>query len=128
MRHHFDVNSIIGIKFVGERKTTISWYDERKHKRFFGLFKDWVQPAGFYDNSEWEAVPYTKAELVDWGYKVYDTDERINDRVVHKSRVIVYLGHDLEVSKEFETVDEANEWIDLLVSTSGKTFEVVKYK
>jgi hypothetical protein len=70
---------------------------------------------------------YSAEKLINNGYKVYTTDERINNRVTEKPYVRVYLRHDQEVYRKFETDVEALSWIDELKATSGKTFEIITF-
>jgi hypothetical protein len=122
--YHFDVNSVIGIKFVKEEPCEwFIWKEEIVKKRLFGKLK--IYPAGFYDESSYREHIWTKEELLERGYKVYDWDERVNNRVCSKPYVVVYLGHKLEVNHTFESDEIASEWIKNLKLTSGKTFEII---
>jgi hypothetical protein len=129
IQEHFDVNEIIGIKFFPERDARYEWVEATKEKRiFFGLIKTRsATPAGFLDTGSWDGAIYTEEKLIGYGYKVYTTDERINNRVTEKPYVRVYLSHELETHKKFETNEEALAWIDELKATSGKTFEIVTF-
>ena len=128
IKETFDINEIIGIKLTEESvNVNYEWVDAVPEKRiFFGLIKTQsAAPAGFLDLNSWRGEIYTEKELVDHGYKVYTTDERISSRVCRKPHVKVYLSHDLTVEKVFETNSEARTWIDQLKLKSGKTFETV---
>lgn len=128
-REYFDVSRIISIYFRPE--TTCSnfyWEESKPIKRFFGLiYTGDLTEAGWRDNRDWKDIIYTEDEIRDYGYKVYSSDERINERVCHKAYVKVYLTHDNHVEQAFETDAEAEAWIELLKETSGKTFEVVTH-
>lgn len=124
IEYHFDVNSVIGIKFVKEEPCEwFIWKEEFFKKRLFGKPK--IYPAGFYDESSYSQHVRTKEDLLESGYKVYDWDERVTNRVCRKPYVVVYLGHKLEVQNTFESNTIALEWIENLKLTSGKTFEII---
>ena len=129
IQEHFDVNEIIGIKLFFEREARFEWVEAKPEKRgFFGLIKTRsATPAGFLDKGSFDGTIYSDEELIGYGYKVYTTDERINNRVTEKPYVRIYLSHGLESHKKFETDEEASAWVDELKATSGKTFEIVTF-
>jgi hypothetical protein len=129
IQEHFDVNEIIRIKFFPEHDSRFEWVEATQEKRvFFGLIKTRsATPAGFLDKGSFDGTIYSEGDLIDYGYKVYTTDERINNRVTEKPYVRVYLSHELETHKKFETDEQALEWINELKATSGKTFEIVTF-
>lgn len=124
IEYHFDVNSVIGIKFEKESYTSFVWVEEKIKKRFLGKPK--IYPAGFIDTRSYRGCIFTEGELLELGYKVYGFDERVNNLVCRKPYVVVYLGHKLEVNHTFESDEMATEWIEGLKNKSGKTFEVIK--
>jgi hypothetical protein len=129
IQEHFDVNEIIGIKLFPEHDSRFEWVEAAPEKRaFFGLIKTRsATPAGFLDKGSFDGTIYSEESLIGYGYKVYTTDERINNRVTEKPYVRVYLSHGLETHKKFETDEQALSWIEELKSTSGKTFEIVTF-
>jgi hypothetical protein len=124
IEYHFDVNSVIGIKFVKESYTSFVWVEEKIKKRFLGKPK--IYPAGFIDTSSYRGNIYTEGELLELGYKVYGFDERVNNLVCRKPYVVIYFGHKLTSDLSFESDEMATEWIEGLKNKSGKTFEVIK--
>jgi hypothetical protein len=129
IQEHFDVNEIIGIKLFPEHDSRFEWVEATPEKRvFFGLIKTRsATPAGFLDKRSFAGTIYSEEALINYGYKVYTTDERINNRVTEKPYVRVYLSHELETHKKFETDEQALSWIEKLKATSGKTFEIVTF-
>lgn len=129
-KEHFDVDRIVSIFFKPEHTNkSYYWVDSKPIKKLFGLINTGLfSQAGWVDRSDWDNVIYTDDELRKYGYKVYSTDERINDhRVCNKAYVKVYLTHDNTIQQTFESDQKAEEWIELLKSTSGKTFEIAFY-
>jgi hypothetical protein len=126
---YFNTNKIVSIHFTPEKTSERFYFEDRKPiKKFFGLINTgrFTQP-GWVDYYDWDSK-YTDEELRKQGYKVYTTDERINDRVCVKATVKVYLAHDNTIVQEFETDDEAEFWIENLKTISGKNFAVAIYK
>lgn len=126
-REYFDVSRITSVYFRSETPcTNFYWVESEAIKRFFGLFDTGrFTEAGWYDNRDWDEAVYTEDEIRSNGYKVYSTDERINDRICHKAYVKVCLTHDNYIEQAFESDAEAEAWIESLKEKSGKTFEVV---
>jgi len=129
-KEYFDVSRIVSVYFRREHTATrFYWQDSKPITTFFGLINTGrFTEAGWFNAYDWNEVLYTEDEIRGYGYKVYNTDERINERICHKAYVKVCLSHDNTIEQSFETDDEAEVWIQSLKEKSGKTFEVVTYK
>lgn len=129
-KEYFDVSRIISVYFRREHTATkFYWQDSKPIKKFFGLINTGrFTEAGWLNAYDWNEELYTEDEIRGYGYKVYNTDERINERICNKAYVKVYLTHDNSIEQKFETDAEAEAWIESLKEKSGKTFEVVTYK
>lgn len=126
---HFDVNRIIGIEAFDRTRASYEWLPKKQKTWIFGIKRNawhdegWYSHGCYYDGymeDSWDATPYTKKELIDRGYLV-DEDGQVWNRPYVK----VYLEADCNVSQNFNTLEEASEWVDQLKATSGKTFETV---
>ena len=124
MNYQFDVNAIIGIRIVDRRPGGYEWLPSKESRRFFGILRPTVYPEGFYQGGQYEnwmsSKAYTKEELEGYDY-IVDND----NSVWRRPYATVYLAHDYQVTKYFQTLNEANEWVEELKDTSGKTFEIV---
>ena len=129
-KEYFDVSRIVSVYFTPEHpETKFYWQDRKPIKQFFGLINTGrFTEAGWLNAYDCDEVFYTEDEIRSYGYKVYSTNERINERICNKAYVKVYLTHDNTIGQKFETDAEAEAWIELLKQTSGKTFEVAIYK
>jgi hypothetical protein len=129
-KEYFEVSRIVSVYFRPEHpETRFYWRDSEPIKTFFGLINTGrFAEAGWLNAYDWDEVLYTEDEIRNYGYKVYSTDERINERICNKAYVKVYLTHDNTIEQSFETDKEAEAWIELLKEKSGKTFEVAIYK
>ena len=129
-KEYFDVSRIVSAYFIPEHtETKFYWQDSKPITTFFGLINTGrFTEAGWFNACDWNEELYTEDEIRNYGYKVYSTDERINERICHKAYVKVYLTHDKTIKQTFETDKEAEAWIELLKEKSGKTFEVATYK
>jgi hypothetical protein len=130
-KEYFDVSRIVSVYFRSETPCTYYyWVESEPIKKFFGLIDTGrFTETGWCDNRDWkDGIIYTEDEIRSYGYKIYSTDERINDRICHKAYVKVDLTHDNQIEQSFETDADAEAWIQSLKEKSGKTFEVVTYK
>lgn len=126
-KEYFNVDRIVSILYTPEKPANeYFWVDPKPIKRFFGLIDTGkFTEAGWY--TYYSSRPYTTEVLRSYGYIVYDTDERINERVCNKAMVKVYLTDDNIIEQSFDSNQKAEEWIELLKTTSGKTFEVATH-
>ncbi len=129
-KEYFDVSRIVSAYFIPEHtETKFYWQDSKPITTFFGLINTGrFTEAGWFNACDWNEELYTEDEIRNYGYKVYSTDERINDRICNKAYVKVYLTHDNTIEQRFETDADAEAWIESLKEKSGKTFEVAIYK
>lgn len=132
---YFDISRIISILYKPEHEcNNYEWVESKPIKWFFGLIN-----TGKFTKSGWKylscglwdddnSIVYSDDEMRNkFGYIVYSTDERINNRLCNKAKVTVYLEYDNEICQEFNSNKEAEEWIESLKIKSGKPFEIVKY-
>jgi len=129
-KEYFDVSRIVSIHFTVERPAyKFCWVDRKPIKRFFGLINTgkFTEP-GWINQHDWDEIIYTDEELRNYGYKVYTTDERINERVCCFAHVKVYLTGDNTIEQVFKSNEEAEAWVENLKTTSGKDFAVAVYK
>ena len=129
-KEYFDVSRIVSIHFTVERPAyKFCWVDRKPIKRFFGLINTgkFTEP-GWINQHDWGEIIYTDEEIRNYGYKVYTTDERINERVCCFAHVKVYLTDDNTIKQVFKTNEEAQAWIEYLITKSGKDFSVATYK
>lgn len=130
MKQIFDADRIIGIEIYPRRETSYKWLPEKQKTWFFGLFKrnSWYSegfyPRGCYqecyESGCWDVTPSSQESLIESGYQIEDR------KVWNKPHVRVFLESKYQVNQVFETIAEAEEWVDTLVKASGKTFEIIK--
>ena len=131
MKTHFDIDRILLIRIYPEKRSHYSWLPRRQRRWFFGLFKknDW-QEEGFYSSGcyyegymgdNWEASPRTKIDLEKGGLLVKE-----DNTVWTKPSVTIYLEHEHSIYRSFETLEEAESWVEELKQTSTKVFEIVQ--
>jgi hypothetical protein len=128
---HFNVDRIIKIVVVDKQKDSYAWLPKKQKTWFFGLFKrkSWYSegfyPSGCYDECYecgcWEANASTKESLIKYGY-IVDSQ----NIVWRKPYVTLYLESSYSVTQKFDTIEQANEWVDELKSLGVKTFEIVR--
>jgi hypothetical protein len=118
---HFNVSAVIGIKIYPERKAGYEWEEAQPEKRtFFGLFKvQESKPAGYRDIDYQGETRYTTEQLLGRGYKITPEKE-----VLRKCYVMVFLTHDIEVTREFDRQADAVLWAESIMKLSGNEFMV----
>jgi hypothetical protein len=128
---NFDIDRIIGITIYDERRTSHKWLPRKEKKWFFGLFSRGWHSEGFYSNGCyrecyesgcWDATPSNQEWLIQNGYLV-----KSDNTVWSRPYVTVYMESKYEVSKSFDTLEQAIEWTEDLKMTTNKTFEIVKH-
>jgi len=124
---HFDVNSIIKINIIGRREATYGWLPEKQKTFFFGLFKrNSFYQEGFYDNSDYvnyfenDGIAYSEKDLIGFGYQV-DPDKT----VWKKPRIYIIMKNNNTIELEFETVEEARNYVEVIKSKSDIVFHVI---
>ena len=122
MEYQFDINHIIGLKFVEARPSRYEWAEARPYSSsWFGLCKTLALPAGWIDPSCWSERRYTEDELKEYDYIF------INGKPYNRPHVTVYLSHEYQVTNQFDSDSDALNWIDVLKQKTGKEFEIIKY-
>lgn len=129
MEQYFDINRIVKITLYDKRATNHKWLPEKQKTWLFGLIKRNVwYSEGWYSNGcyregymgdEWDATPISTDSLRESGYIV----EKYNG-VYRKPQVSIQLTDKCEVNKEFETHQEAKQWVIELIKKSQNFFEI----
>ena len=130
---HINLDRIIGIRVYEEQGAAYRWLPAKQKTTFFGLIKlnKWYS-EGFYEygcyitgygDSYWDADAYTAQELI------LTNNFLVRDKVVyHKPYVNVYLQDDIQISKKFNSLQEAQEWVEQLKSKCKNKFEIINYE
>lgn len=123
---YFDVEKISVMEVRGEKLMDYGFYPEKPSKQayiFFGLIPfgsteylpvRWSSDGGSY---------YTTDKKIR-GYSFYRIDETAK-KVYNRAQVIVHLGYKEKVSRLFDSTEEAVEWANDVIKTSGKTLELI---
>jgi len=128
---HINVNRIVGIRIHDKTTTIYKWLPAKQKTTFFGLIKlnKWY-PEGFYEYG-WYIENYsgigggyafTADQLSQRGYLIQDKD------VFQKPYVKIYLQSDCTISKQFNSLQEAQVWVDQLKSKCKSEFEIITYE
>jgi hypothetical protein len=129
---HINLDRIIGIRVHDERGAAYKWLPTKQKTTFFNLFKlnKW-HSEGFYEYGRYEegwygdymdAPAYSAQELIQKDYLIRGKD------VFYKPYVNVYLQDDLEISKKFNTLQEAQEWVEQVKLKCKNEFEIINYE
>jgi hypothetical protein len=117
---YFDPFKITHIKFIKEKDAGYVWVDEIPDKKyFFGLFTKKGNKSGFLNRGEIS----TKEQLLRYGYKIYDNNERINSRVVTKPYIQISLVCGDKINIGGETEKDLRDYIDDIIGRTNLKFE-----
>jgi len=117
-----------------EAESSYRWFPEipARPKTFLGIKIGTIPaiPAGWNDNinkdgNEYEYLRYCRRQSSYFlDYKWYRVDETTK-RVYNKAHVEIRFGYKQTFGVRFESNEEAQEWVDDLISSSDKEFHVI---
>ena len=133
IKKYFQLDDIISIQFTPERESSYHIWAERipeRKKKFLGfvvgkhpeISEGWT--GGYFghltDDDERIRMDSSYFERYSW----LRVDEK-NKKIWNKATVEINLAHKDMVSKQFNSNEEAQAWIDEIISESGKKFKVI---
>lgn len=131
IKKYFQLDDIISIQFTAERETDYRWKERvpERDKKFLGFVvgkhpeipEGWVSgDFGYLTDDERIRVDSSYLERYSW----LRVDEK-NKKIWNKATVEINLAHKDMVSRQFNSNEEAQAWIDEIISESGKKFKVI---
>lgn len=129
---YIDKKSIIKIVVTEEKPVhDFIWYDERPpvKKWYSFLFGSKPRPAGYYgfdhDGDEYLA----DESYIEYYYKVYSRNERVNNNVVERAFIEIHLKGNKKNVIKFENNEEMMNWVNSFISENGKKYiKIIKHK
>lgn len=134
-KHYFDLDKVDLITLTMEKESGYTWYDEipARPRKFLGIRIGTIPavPAGW---NEYNEANYGNCD--DWvkssrkhksyfeQYSWYRVDEKTK-KVTQKPHVEIRFGYKQYLGIRFTTNEEAQAWIDELVSSTDKKFQVI---
>lgn len=133
IKKYFQLDDIISIQFTPERESSYHRWAERipeRKKKFLGfvvgnhpeISEGWT--GGYFghltDDDERIRMDSSYFERYSW----LRVDEK-NKKIWNKATVEIKLRYKDMVSKQFNSNEEAQAWIDEIISDSGKKFKVI---
>lgn len=134
-KHYFELDKVDSITLTHETESSYRWFPEipARPKTFLGFKTGKMHPAvpaGWNNNiadngSElqyrlWDRKQSTYFKDYEW----YRVDELLC-RVYNKAHVEIRFGYKQTFGVRFESNEEAQEWVDDLISSSDKEFHVI---
>jgi hypothetical protein len=120
-KYYFDLDKVSSIAYKLEEESGYKWCDEVKPQpRYFLGFKIGLtkgKPAGW----EYEDDDRRRATSYFDDYKSYKVD-LVNKKVTIRPRVTVVLGYKDSYTNYFDTDQQAQAYVDDLISKSKKEF------
>jgi hypothetical protein len=123
-KHYFKSDKVDSIIISMESESYYKWFDsiESMPKKFLGIkygMMDYIQ-SGWSVHSSENRVQSSYIEK----FKCYRIDE-INKKVFNRTSVDIKLCDDVVITSIFDTNEEAQIYVDGLVSSSNKEFCVI---
>lgn len=134
-KHYFELDKVDSITLTHETESSYRWFPEipARPKTFLGFKTGKMHPAvpaGWNNNIDdngnehqyrtWDRKQSSYFKDYGW-YRVDETTKR----VYNKSHVEIRFGYKQTLGLRFESNEEAQEWVDDLISSSDKEFHVI---
>jgi hypothetical protein len=131
-KHYFELDKVDSITLTHERETSYRWCPEipATPRMFLGIpiGTNKAIPAGWNEyvdengNEKYQNDRTKTSYFV--GYTSYRIDET-NKRIYNKAHVEIRLGYKQSFGVSFESTEEAQAYVDELISSSDKSFHVI---
>jgi hypothetical protein len=129
-KHYFELDKVDSITLTMERETTYRWCPPitARPKTFLGIrygMKPEI-PAGWNDNFDDngnEKYPWRRSQTS--YFKDYDWYKVTPFRIYNKAHVEIRFGYKQSFGVRFESNEEAQAYVDELISSSDKKFHVI---
>jgi len=125
-KNYFQLDKVHSITLTYERESSYKWYAEIPAKpkiNFLGIQYGMTEavPAGW---SDYEGGAWPKHTSYFDGYKWYRVDE-VNKKIYHKAHVDIRFSYKEGIGHNFDSNQEAQQWVDELIASSDKKFTVI---
>jgi hypothetical protein len=131
-KHYFELDKVESITLTYERETHHKWFPiiPASPKTFLGI-KYGMNPeiqAGWSEyldengNEKYQRDRTKTSYFKD--YKWYRVDD-VNKKIYSKAHVTIYLSYKHSLGMQFDSTEEAQEYVDSLIEDSEKGFHVI---
>jgi hypothetical protein len=131
-KNYFELDKVESITLTHERETRYQWYPTipSRTRTFMGIKfgKDPEIEEGWnrYTNDDgtekyqWDRSSTEYIKSCSW----YRLDES-NKKIYHRAHVTIYLSYKHSLGMNFDSTEEAQAYVDELISSSDKQFHVI---
>jgi hypothetical protein len=129
-KHYFELDKVDSITLTVERNSGFMWKEAipATPKKFLGftIGTKPAVPAGWAEYEEEDKYDLRRRVQSSYfeNYKFYRVDESAK-KVWHKAHAEVRFGYKQSIGKQFESNEEAQAWVDELIASSEKKFQVI---
>lgn len=125
IKNYFQLDKVSAITLTYERETSYRWFSAipAKPKVFLGIQWGMTEaiPAGWSDYEEgWHRKSSSYFDDYNW----YRVDE-IKGKIYNKAHVNVHLNYKEGIGCNFDSNEEAQQYVDDLIASSDKKFTVI---
>jgi hypothetical protein len=124
-KYYFDLDAVKSVILTYESESRYKWFKEipARSKKFLGL-KIGIIPAIPAGWSDYEHGKYPKPSSYFDDYTWYRVDE-INKKIWNKAHVEVRFSYKDSTGYNFNSNEEAQAWVDELIMSSHKKFQII---
>mgnify|MGYP006167187237 FL=1 len=125
IKNYFQLDKVSAITLTYERETSYKWFSAipAKPKMFLGI-KYGMTPAILGGWSEFENGHVRKQSSYFADYSWYKVDE-VNKKVYNKAHISIRFNYKESYGINFNSNEEAQQYVDDLIASSDKKFTVI---
>ena len=125
IKNYFKLDKVSAITLTYERETSYKWFSAipAKPKMFLGI-KYGMTPAILGGWSEFENGHVRKQSSYFADYSWYKVDE-VNKKVYNKAHISIRFNYKESYGINFNSNEEAQQYVDDLIASSDKKFTVI---
>ena len=130
-KNYFELNKVNSITLTMERESSGYYWKEAipaRPKKFLGIKIGILPPvpAGWSEYEEEDEDDYRRRKQSSYfeNYKWYRIDE-VAKKLYNKAHVEIRIGYKQSIGQNFNSNEEAQDWVDELIQSSDKQFHVI---
>lgn len=129
-KHYFELDKVESITLTHERETEWRWFPEipARPKTFLGIKYGMSEaiPAGWNEYIDDDGNEYLPSNRRQSSYfENYSWYRVTPSKIYNKAHVTVYLSYKHSLGMNFNSTEEAQAYVDDLISNSDKKFHVI---
>jgi hypothetical protein len=131
-KHYFELEKVDSITLTMERETSYRWCPKipARPKTFLGIKYGMTEaiPAGwndYFDDNRNEYRPWNRKQSSYFEYYSWYRVDEVAKKLYNKAHVEIRFGYKQSFGVQFDSNEEAQAYVDELISSSDKQFHVI---